>query len=133
MIFQINRSAAQPVYLQVVQQVRHAVETEVLLPGEQLPGIRALAQSLVVSPNTIAKAYSELEHEGLLELKHGSGAYVSVRRRSKSRAEKVRLAQDRIREVLEALLEDGLTVEEIHRMVEAELLYPASISQGDRR
>jgi len=126
MIFQLNRAAGQPVYLQLMQQVRHAVETGVLRPGDQLPGIRTLAQELVVSHNTVAKAYSELEREGLIELRHGSGAYASARRRSKVRAEKVRLARDRVRALLGSLVEDGLTVDEIHRIIEAELVYPAT-------
>ena len=123
MIFQLSTASGQPVYLQLVQQVLHAVETGVLLPGDQLPGIRTLAQELVVSHNTIARAYFELEHEGAIELRQGSGAYVSSKRRSRSRAEKLRQAGDRVRAFLESLAADGLTVEEIHRIVEAELFY----------
>jgi len=106
-----------------MQQIRHAIETGVLQHGDQLPGIRTLAEELVVSHNTVAKAYSELEHEGLVELRHGSGAYVSARRGAKSRSEKVRLAQNRVRELVESLRRDGLSEEEIHRLFEAELFY----------
>ena len=69
------------------------------------------------------KAYSELEHEGLIELRHGSGAYVSAKRRTKSRAERMRHAQDRVRQVVERLQDDGLSDEEIQRLVEAQLFY----------
>jgi GntR family transcriptional regulator len=72
------------------------------------------------------KAYSELEHEGLLELRHGSGAYVSGRRTKKSRSDRFRLAQERVRALVEKLQRDGLSEEEIHRLVEAELFYPVS-------
>ena len=109
--------------MQLMQQIRHAVETGVLQDGDQLPGIRTLAEELVVSHNTVAKAYSELEHEGLLELRHGSGAYVSARRRSTFRAEKVRLAQDRVRTLVESLHHEGLSQEEIRRLFEAQLLH----------
>ena len=108
-----------------MQQMRHAIETGVLQQGDQLPGIRTLAQQLVVSHNTVAKAYSELEHEGLLELRHGSGAYVTAKRGTRSRAEKVRVAQNRVRELVESLRDDGLTEEEIHRLFDAELFYSA--------
>ena len=88
-----------------------------------MPGIRALAEELVVSHNTVAKAYTELEHERLLELRHGSGAYVSARRGVKSRTERVRMAQERVRELVLSLQRDGLSNDEIHRLFEAELLY----------
>ena len=106
-----------------MQQIRHAVETGVLQPGDVLPGIRTLAEELVVSHNTVAKAYSELAHEGVVDLRHGSGAYVSARRGIKPRAERVRLAQDRVRALVERLQQDGLTEEEILRLIEAELFY----------
>ena len=123
MIFKLNPSAGQPLYLQLIQQVRHAIETGVLKDGELMPGIRTLAEELVVSHNTVAKAYTELEHEGLLELRHGSGAYVSARRGVKSRTERVRVAQERVRELVAGLQRDGLSNDEIHRLFEAELLY----------
>src|SRR5208337_5281817 len=96
MIFMLSPSAGQPLYLQLMQQIRHAIETGVLQTGDQLPGIRTLAEQLVISHNTVAKAYSELEHEGLLGLKHGSGAYVTAKRGTKSRSEKVRGARHRV-------------------------------------
>jgi len=123
MLFSLNPAAGTPVYLQLMQQVRHAVETGVLRQGDLLPGIRTLAQELVVSHNTVAKAYSELQHEGLLELRHGSGAYISARRNSRSHEEKLRLAQQRVRRLVESLQEDGLSEEAIGRLFEAELFY----------
>ena len=129
MIFKLHPSAGQPLYSQVVQQVRHAIETGVLRDGDTLPGIRTLAEELVVSPNTVAKAYSELEHAGLLDLRHGSGAYVIAKRRLKSRAEQVRAAQARVQELVESLHGDGFSAEEIHRMFAAELFYDASLER----
>lgn len=122
-MFALNPSSGQPLYLQLIQQIRHSVETGVLQPGDALPGIRTLAQQLVVSPNTVVKAYSELEHQGIIELRHGSGAYVSARRGTKSRAERMRHAQERVRQVVERLQDDGLSDEEIQRLVEAQLFY----------
>ena len=78
MVFRLNPQAGQPLYLQLMQQIRHAVETGVLQHGDQLPGIRTLAEEIIVSHTTVAKAYSELEHEGLLEIRHGSGAYIAA-------------------------------------------------------
>src|SRR5262245_31571347 len=126
MIFTLNPSSGQPLYLQLMQQIRHAIDTGVLQAGDGLPGVRTLAQQLVISPNTVVKAYSELEHEGLLDLRHGSGAYVSGRRGKKSRSDRMRQAQERVRALVEKLQGDGLSEEEIHRLVEAELFYPTS-------
>jgi GntR family transcriptional regulator len=127
MFFKLNPTTGQPLYLQLMQQIRHAAETGALQDGEQLPGIRTLAEELVVSPNTIAKAYSELEHDGILELRHGSGAFLTVRRRTRSLTDHVQVAQRRLRELIERLREEGLLDEEIRRAFEAELLYPAEI------
>lgn len=128
--FKLNPSGGQALYLQLMQQIRHAVETGVLQDGDLLPGIRTLAEELVVSHNTVAKAYSELQHEGVLVLRHGSGAYVAAKHRTKSRAEKVRQAKERVRALVETLEREGLSDEEILRLVEAELYYPAHVEKA---
>ena len=127
MFFKLTATTGQPLYLQLMQQIRHATETGALQDGDQLPGIRTLAEELVVSSNTVAKAYSELEHDGLLELRQGSGAFVSVKRRTRSLADHVQVARRRLRDLIEQLRENGLLDEEIKRAFEAELLYPADI------
>jgi GntR family transcriptional regulator len=131
MLFTLNPSSGQPLYLQLMQQIRHAIETGVLQAGDGLPGVRTLAQQLVISPNTVVKAYSELQHEGLLELRHGSGAYVTGRRGKKLRADRLRQAKERVRALVEKLQREGLSEEEIQRLVEAELYYPASMDRDN--
>ena len=125
--FKLTPTTGQPLYLQLMQQIRHAAETGALRDGDQLPGIRTMAEELIVSPNTVAKAYSELEHEGLLELRQGAGAFVSVKRRTRSLTNDVNEARRRIRDLIERLREDGLLDEEIRRAIEAELLYPVEV------
>jgi GntR family transcriptional regulator len=127
MFFKLTPATGQPLYLQLMQQIRHAAETGALKDGDQLPGIRTLAEELVVSPNTVAKAYSELEHDGFLELRHGSGAYLCLKRRTRSLADQVHVARRRMGDLIERLRDDGLLDEEIRRVFEAELLYPAEI------
>jgi len=123
MPFTLNPSTGQPFYLQLILQIRNAIETGVLQPGDALPALRVLAQELVVSPNTVVKAYAELEREGLIDIRHGSGAYVSVRRGMRPRVDRLRVAQDRVRALIARLRADGLSDEELHRMFEAELLF----------
>jgi GntR family transcriptional regulator len=123
MFFKINPTSGQSLYLQLMQQIRHAVENGALRDGDQLPGIRTLAQELVVSPNTIAKAYSELEHEGLLELRQGSGAFISVNRRARSLSNHIQAASRSVTGLVEQLRERDFHDEEIRRMFEAALLH----------
>jgi|SRR5579871_1040185 len=121
MLFRPNPSLGVPIYLQLMEQVKHAIETGALRPGEQLPGIRPLAEELVINPNTVAKAYRELEHEGVIELRHGAGAFVSPQARDKKTSDKLRAAQPLVATTIEKLRARGLTDEEIRRLFEAEL------------
>jgi GntR family transcriptional regulator len=122
MIFRPNPSLGVPIYLQLMEQVKHAIETGALRPGEQLPGIRPLAEELVINPNTVAKAYRELEHEGVIELRHGAGAFVSGQAgKGKKAADSLRTAQPIVAAAIERLRDRGLTDEEIRRLFEAEL------------
>jgi GntR family transcriptional regulator len=121
MLFRPNPSLGVPIYLQLMEQVKHAVETGALRPGDQLPGIRPLAEELVINPNTVAKAYRELEHEGVIELRHGAGAFVTAHAGGRKAADKVRAAQPVVAAAVERLRARGLTDEEIRRLFEAEL------------
>jgi GntR family transcriptional regulator len=121
MLFRPNPSLGVPIYVQLMEQVKHAIETGALRPGEQLPGIRPLAEELVINPNTVAKAYRELEHEGVIELRHGAGAFVSDNARARKLPEKLRVAQQIVSAALDRLRAQGLTGDEIRRLFEAEL------------
>jgi GntR family transcriptional regulator len=104
-----------------MEQVKHGIETGALRPGEQLPGIRPLAEELVINPNTVAKAYRELEHEGVIELRHGAGAFVAGNARAKKATDSLRAGQAVVAATVERLRARGLTDEEIRRLFEAEL------------
>jgi GntR family transcriptional regulator len=130
-MFTVNPSSGQPIYTQLMQQIRHAVDSGVLQPGDALPGIRKLAEQLVISPNTVVKAYSELERDGLLEVRHGAGAFVARRRGAKARSDKMLQAQERVRGLIDRLLNDGFDEEEIQRLVEVELFH--RVTAGRKR
>ena len=131
MLFRPNPSSGVPIYLQLMEQVKHAIETGALAAGDQLPGIRPLAEELVMNPNTVAKAYRELEHDGVIELRHGSGAFVSPNARAGRLADKLRGAQSLVAGAVEKLRARGLSEEEIRRLFEAELA--AASRKGGRR
>jgi GntR family transcriptional regulator len=121
LLFRPNPSSGVPIYLQLMEQVKHAIDTGVLRPGEQLPGIRPLAEELVINPNTVAKAYRELEHEGVIELRQGAGAFVSAHARAKKLTDRVRAGQAIVAAAVERLQSRGITDAEIRRLFEAEL------------
>lgn len=126
MLFRPNPSSGVPIYLQLMEQVKHAIETGALRPGEQLPGIRPLAEELVVNPNTVAKAYRELEHEGVVELRQGAGAFIAEQARPKDATAAMRAGQAVVAATVEKLRARGLSEEEIRRLFEAELAGRAS-------
>ena len=121
MIFRPNAASGVPIYLQLMEQVKHAIETGALRPGDQLPGIRPLAEELVINPNTVAKAYRELEHDGVIELRHGAGAFVTGAAREKKLTDRLRAGQTIVAAAMDKLRARGVTEAEIRRLFEAEL------------
>src|ERR671936_760610 len=113
MLFRPSPSSGVPIYLQLMQQIRHGIETGALRPGDQLPGIRPLAEELVINPNTVAKAYRELEHEGIIELRHGAGAFVSANARGRKAGDAVRAGKTIVAAAVERLRARGLSDDEI--------------------
>jgi len=117
--FRLNPSSGVPLYLQLMEQVKHAVGTGALRAGEQLPPIRALAQELVMNSNTVVRAYRELEHEGIVELRQGLGAF--IRDSVEERAKLMRKAQVIVQSAVERLQALGATPQEMRRLFENEL------------
>jgi GntR family transcriptional regulator len=77
--FRLNDRSGVPIYRQIQDLVRFGVASGQLLPGEQLPTVRALAVELAVNPNTVIRAYTELEREGILRTEQGTGTFVAAR------------------------------------------------------
>jgi GntR family transcriptional regulator len=77
MMLQLNFKSGKPVYLQLVDQIKSAAASGILRPGESLPSIRPLAEQLRINRNTVAKAYTELESQGIIETVAGKGCFVT--------------------------------------------------------
>jgi GntR family transcriptional regulator len=75
--FRLDARSGVSTYLQLVHQVRHAVRVGMLRPGDQLPTVKEVVGSLAINPNTVLKAYRELEHEGLAEGRPGVGTFIT--------------------------------------------------------
>lgn len=114
-------SSGIPVYLQLVEQVKHAIATGRLAAGAQLPGVRPAAVDLVINPNTVVKAYRELEHDGFIEVRHGAGAFVSHSAPSLLRTDLIRDAMVIVHDAVGELRDRGITPAEIRRLLESEL------------
>ena len=119
MILHLNPASGIPLYLQLIEQVKHAIETGAIRAGEQLPSVRQMAEDLLINPNTVARAYRELEHEEIIELRHGSGAF--IRESIIPRARLMHKAQTVVESALDRLASFDLTEDEIRRLVENEL------------
>jgi GntR family transcriptional regulator len=126
--FQIDPHSGIPVYRQMMDQVKYYVAAGTLRAGDQLPSIRELAQSLAVNPTTVVKAYSELEHEQVIEMRHGKGAFVSAAARSMSASEREKALRRLARQLAIEARQMGAPLHQVLRVVEEEL---AAI-QGDQ-
>jgi GntR family transcriptional regulator len=132
MDLRINFDSGVPIYQQLMEQIKHAVETGAIRVGEQLPTIRKVAEELAMNPNTVARSYRELEHEGFIEVRHGLGAYV-VGIKSDAKAEAIAQASQALRHGIETGLELGLTEPELRRVFESELSTLSNQPTADRR
>ena len=114
----INLTDGVPIYRQIVNQVKYLVASGLLLPGEELPPIRTLALQLKVTPNTIVKAYGELEIAGVIQKRQGSGTFISEGRPQQvALRERRRVIEQRIDALLAEAHQLNFTAEEILRMV----------------
>jgi GntR family transcriptional regulator len=128
-----NPTSGVPIYLQLKQQLLHATETGALAPDDPLPSIRALAETLVVNPNTVVRVYRELEQEGVIEVRHGSGAFVARRPGARAREERLRAARRLARDFIAAARRHELEDDELRRVIEAELASQRPTSADKRR
>jgi GntR family transcriptional regulator len=102
-----------PIYLQIVQQVRRLVAAGELMEGEELPSIRALAERLVVNPNTVARAYKELETGGVVVFSRGLGTFVAASDRRLALEEKRALLAQRLDAVILEARQMGVSFEDL--------------------
>ena len=113
MEFQIDAESSTPIYRQMTDQLREAVARGRLKPGHQLPSVRELARSLVINHNTVARVYTEMEREGVLNTRPGLGVFVAhpkEDRTKRARREELQTALDRF---LTEAVHLGFTAEEV--------------------
>jgi GntR family transcriptional regulator len=117
--FHLDQKSGVPYYRQVIEQVKFAVACGELEPGDQLPTVRRLAVDLSINPNTVVRAYRELEIEGVLTTQQGSGTFVSDRKPDVDRLERQRMLDQILTDLLARASSYGFTVEDVLRGLRA--------------
>lgn len=111
--FELNLHSGVPVYRQLIDQVRAGIAAGSLSPGDQLPTIRQLAVDLAINPNTVMRAYRELELGGLLETHQGTGTFISEKKLEKKASERERQLNQLAAEIAARAGAAGLTLEDL--------------------
>lgn len=113
MLIRITSGTSQSIYRQIADQIRLAIIKEELKVGEPVPSVRVLAKELVVNPNTVAKAYTELTRDGVLEGQAGRGYVVSNRKNIYTKTERLRRLDSAIETLVSESISLGFSSEEI--------------------
>ena len=127
----LNPLSGTPLYLQLVEHLKHSIETGAIRAGDQLPSVRKMAEDLLINPNTVVHAYRDLDAEGILELRHGSGVF--VRESVSARTDVMKKAAPIIRSAVDRLESLDLDEEDIRRVIENELAQRRTARQARKR
>lgn len=118
--------------MQVVEQIRHVLEVRDLRPGERLPTVRQLASELTVAPNTIVKAYNELQRSGLVESRPGVGTMVADGVEKIGREQRIEAIFERLRVLVRDAAALGISEDELWAILDAEFERITNGSEGER-
>ena len=121
MFFRIDPSNGIPIYDQIVRQVKFAAANQTLAPGDLVPSVRELAKNLAVNPNTVARAYRELQTDGVLATVRGTGLEVTSGAPKRCRGDRLKLIRERLRSVLTEAGQSQLESSEIRSLIDEEL------------
>jgi GntR family transcriptional regulator len=119
--FKLDLKSGVPFHRQIVDQIRYGIASDRLMPGEQLPTVRELAVNLQINPNTVRKAYSELEILGILDTQQGTGTFVSDQQVEIGADEKQRMLEQICDELVARGHQYGFTLKEIVTNMERRL------------
>ena len=114
----IKTGSPTPIYRQIVDRVRLASATGAIRPGDAVPSVRALAEQLVINPNTVAKAYTELRREGVIESQPGRGMFLADKRDVLTKHERLRRIQPLLNALAEQAVMLGLDAEQMNKKLD---------------
>ncbi len=121
MFFTLEFSDGLAIYDQIARQIKYAVAGGTLKPGELVPSVRELARELAINPNTVARAYRELQSDRVLETVRGTGLEVATGAPERCRSERIKLIRGRLRQVLLEAKKSQLDADQLRALVEKEL------------
>ena len=121
MFFQIDTDNGVAIFDQVVRQVKFAVARGAIKPGNLIPSVRDLAKELAINPNTVARAYQQLQADGVLEMVRGVGLEVAADALKPCRSERQRIVRQRLRTALLEAMQSGLEAEDLRQLFDSEL------------
>jgi GntR family transcriptional regulator len=125
--FRLDGHSGVPVYRQLIDQVQGAIATGALRPGDQLPTVRLVAVELAINPNTVLRAYREMEIRGILDTQQGTGTFIADRQVAPSKEERDRQLAQLTGEFVSRAGSAGLTVQELIDALQA------LVPDGDER
>ncbi|WP_064094372.1 GntR family transcriptional regulator [Rossellomorea aquimaris] len=115
-MFELDLRSRMPIYEQLVEKLKELMINEVLKPDEQLPSVRSLAQQLTINPNTIQKAYRELENQGYIYSVKGRGSFVNPSSHIQN-TEKLMKVKEELSKLLSEALYLGMTADDLKQMI----------------
>jgi GntR family transcriptional regulator len=132
-IVDLNSGDDRPIYGQIADRVKFAVAGGVLRPGDLVPSVRELSKQLVVNPNTVARAYRDLQTEGLLESVRGMGMQVADGAVERCRSARREMVRQRLRQAIEEARQSKMDPAEIEAILREEWARGCSPANGDAR
>ncbi len=126
----ISTEEAVPIYKQIVTQIKHMVASQRLRPRDEVPPIRVLAEQLLINPNTVARAYRDLQNDGVLATVRGTGLEITTDAKSICQSDRESLIRERLRSVLLEAYQSGLSPSAIQDTVN-QLIQELSRHEGD--
>ncbi len=121
MMIRVDPGASAPVFQQIVNEVKSAIARGAIMPGEAIPSVRQMAADTLLNPNTVAKAYRELEREGIVYTRRGLGLFVAERAGPLARSRRREELDDRLRRFIAEARRAGMTTAELRARIESAL------------
>jgi GntR family transcriptional regulator len=119
MPFQVDSASPVPIYEQIADQLVYAVATGDLAPGDEVPSVRQLSVQLTVNPNTVVRAYQQLELLGVLEPVRGQKMVVAEEAAKKCKARRKERLRERVDDLIREAVSAGLTTDDLHQLIDA--------------
>jgi GntR family transcriptional regulator len=114
----IDSRGSTPIWEQIVQQVKESIVKKFLAPNDKLPSVRELSSILVVNPNTVSKAYQELERQGVIETIRGRGTFVSAHFEPKADEQQLMMMKESLKKMIIEAKYAGVNQEVLHQWIE---------------